>query len=230
VNIATIQGSIQTKGQTTFTVLLDQRKAPPLTTTNAVFGQPVNSISALLLTNTEDQLHQKALAVTADVKQVLASVTTPLSASWQLGADYRLTNVGPLPAYNDIPATPGTGNIYSYTLQAIGSNLYSSRDINVFSGTWLESPLFHGASVAYSNLSGFWTKWTLEPSLRWYTQRDSTDTKTDRYTAALRLTYAWKKQISLEGEYDVERAIIESPMQRERALQQFFYVGYRYSF
>jgi tetratricopeptide (TPR) repeat protein len=230
VNIATIQGSIQTKGQTTFTVLYDQRKAPPLATTNAVFGQPVNSISELLLTNTEDQLRQKALAVTADVKQVLASVTTPLSASWQFGADYRLTNVGPLPGYNDIPATPGTGNIYSYTLQAIGSNLYSSRDINVFSGTWLKSPQFHGESVAYSNLSGFWTKWTLEPSLRWYTQRDSTDTKTDRYTAALRLTYAWKKQFSLEGEYDVERAIIESPMQRESALQQFFYVGYRYSF
>jgi len=234
VNIATIQGSVQTKGQTTFTVLYDQRKAPPLSTTNAVFGQPVTSVDALLRTYTEDQLHQMALAITADVKQVLASVTTPVSASWQLGDDYRLTNVGPLPAYNDglidIPATPGTGNIYSYTLQAIGSNLYSTRDISVFSGTWLKSPMFHGESVSYSNLTGLGAKWTLEPSLRWYTQRDTTDTKSDRYTAVLRITYAWKEHISFEGEYDFERSITESPIQREVADHQFFYVGYRYTF
>lgn len=230
VNIATIQGSVQTKGQTTFTVLLDQRKAPPLSTTNAVFGQPVTSVRQLLLTNTEDELHLKALAITSDVKQVLASVTTPVSASWQLSADYRLTNVGPLPAYNDIPATPGTGNITSYTLQAIGSNVYSRRDINVFGGTWLKSPLFHGESVSYSNLTGLGAKWTLEPSLRWYTQRDTTETKSDRYTAVLRLTYAWKENISFDGEYDLERSITQTLVQREVALHRFFYLGYRYSF
>lgn len=230
VNIATVQGSIQTKGLTTFTILYDFRKAPPLSTTNAVFGQPVTSISALLKTNTEDQLRQQALAVTADVTQVLASVTTPVTASWQLGADYRLTNVGPLPAYNDIPATPGTGDIHGVTLQAIGSNLYSRRDINVFSTTFLTSPTFHGESVAYSNLTGIGEKWTLEPSLRFYTQSDTTDTKTNRYTAVLRLTYAIRQSISLEGEYDLERSIVDTPLQRDTATNQFFYVGYRVTF
>ena len=230
VNAATIQGTVVTKGQTTYTALFDQRKAPPLSTTNAVFGQPVTSIDALRRTFTEDQLHQMALAVTAEVKQVLVSVTTPVSTSWQLGADYRLTNVGPLPAYNDIPATPGTGNITSYSVQAIGSNLYSTRDINVFSVTWLESPTFHGESVAYSNLTGLGAKWTLEPSLRWYTQRDTTDTKSDRYTGGLRISYAWKDHLSLEGEYDIERGTTQTPTQRETALHQFFYLGYRYTF
>lgn len=230
VNIATIQGSIQTKGLTTFTVLYDLRKAPPLSTTNAVFGQPVTSVKELLLTNTEEQLHQKALAITSDVKQILASVTKPVSVSWQVSADYRLTNVGPLPAYNDIPATPGTGNISSYTLGTIGSNVYSRRDINVFSGTWLKSPLFHGESVSYSNLTGLGSKWTLEPSLRWYTQRDTTETKSDRYTAVLRLTYALRENISFDGEYDLEKSITETPVQREVALHRFFYIGYRYSF
>ncbi len=230
LNIATIQGSVQTKGQTTFTLLYDQRKAPPLSTTNAVFGQPVSSIEALLQTNTEEQLRQQALAVTADVKQVLASVTTPVSGSWQLGADYRLTNVGPLPAYNDIPATPGTGNIHGVTLQAIGSNLYSARDISVFSTTWLKSPTFHGESLSYSNLTGIGEKWTLEPSVRAYRQADTTETSTKRYTAALRVTYAWKQSISLEGEYDIERSYVDSPILSETATQQFFYAGYRVTF
>ena len=229
-NMVMIQGSTQTSGRTTFTVLLDQRKAPPLSTTNAVFGQPVTSVKVLLRTNTEEQLRQKALAITSDVKQVLASVTTPVSAAWQIGADYRLTNVGALPAYNDIPATPGTGNIYAYSLQAIGSNVYSRRDINVFSSTWLQSPLFRGESLSYSNLTGIGSKWSLEPSLRWYAQRDNTDTSANRYTAVLRLTYAWKENISFDGEYDVERSITVSPIQRESAVHQFFYLGYRYSF
>jgi tetratricopeptide (TPR) repeat protein len=229
-NMVMIQGSVQTSGRTNFTILLDQRKAPPLSTTNAVFGQPVTSVEALLRTNTEEQLRQKALAITSDVKQVLASVTTPVSAAWQICADYRLTNVGPLPAYNDIPATPGTGDIHAYSLQAIGSNVYSSRDINVFSGTWLQSPLFRGESLSYSNLTGIGPKWTLEPSLRWYTQRDDTDTKANRYTAVLRLTYALKANISLDGEYDVERSVTVTPVQQETAVHQFFYVGYRYSF
>ncbi len=230
LNMAMVQGSVQTSSGTTFTILLDQRKAPPLSTTNAVFGQPVTSVEALLRTNTEEQLRMKALAITSDVKQVLASVTTPVSAAWQLGADYRLTNVGPLPAYNDIPATPGTGNIFAYSVQAIGSNLYSSRDINVFSGTLLKSPLFRGESVSYSNLTGIGAQWSLEPSVRWYTQRDTFDVKSNRYTALLRLTYAWKANISFDGEYDVERSVTVSPVQRESAVHQFFYLGYRYSF
>lgn len=230
VNIATVQASVQTKGQTMFTLLADQRKAPPLSTTNAVFGQPVTSIKQLLATNTPDQLRERALAITSDVRQYLASVTTPVSASWQLGADYRLTNVGPLPAYNDIPATAGTGNISGYTLQAIGSNLYSSRDTSVLSATLLKSPQFRGEYVSYSNLTGLGARWTIEPSVRWYQQRDTTDTRTDRYTGVLRLTYVWKESLSLEGEYDLERSITQSPIQREAALHQFFYIGYRYSF
>jgi hypothetical protein len=108
--------------------------------------------------------------------------------------------------------------------------VYSSRDINVFSGTWLQSPLFRGESLSYSNLTGIGPKWTLEPSLRWYTQRDDTDTKANRYTAVLRLTYALKANISLDGEYDVERSVTVTPVQQETAVHQFFYVGYRYSF
>ena len=230
VNIATIQGSVQTKGQTTFTLLYDQRKAPPLATTNAVFGQPVTSIETLLQTYSEEQLRQQALAITADVKQVLASVTTPVNESWQLGADYRLTSVGPLPAFNEIPATPGTGNIHGITLQAIGSNLYSNRDINVFSTTWLKSETFHGESIYYSNLTGVGEKWTLEPSLRLYHQTDAADVNSTRYTATLRITYAWKQYISFEGEYDAERSYFESPLQKETATQQFFYAGYRVTF
>ena len=230
LNVATIQGSVLTSGQTTYTLLYDQRKAPPLSVTNAIFGQPVSSIEELLKTRTEAQLREQAVATTAQVKQVMASVTTPVNSRWQLGADYRLTNVGALPAYENIPESPSTGNIHGVTLQTIGSNLYSRRDINVFSFSWLKSPTYHGEYLSYSNLSGFGEKWTLEPSLRAYSQVDNMDSRSRRYTAVLRISYALKQSLSLEGEYDVEKSITQSALQNENALHEFFYLGYRYTF
>jgi tetratricopeptide (TPR) repeat protein len=236
VNIATVQGTVQTQGLTTFTLLLDQRKAPPLSTTNAIFGQPTTSISTLLQTYTQEQLRQQALTQTADVRQVLVSATTPVSKSWQIGADYRLTNVGALPGIIDpvtglvLPPTQGTGNIYGYTLQLIGNNLYSGRDISVASTTYLESPTYHGAYFSYNNLTGIGPNWTFEPSIRYYTQHDNMDTRIDRYTAVLKMSYMWGQNVSLEGEYDVEKTITENSFQREDAINQFFYVGYRVTF
>jgi hypothetical protein len=236
VNIATLQGSFQTQGLTTFTLLLDQRKAPSLATSNAVFGQTTTSISTLLQTYTAEQLRQQALAVTSDVRQVLASVTTPVSKKWQLGADYRLTNVGALPQVTDpitgvvLPATPGTGNIYGYTLQAIGSNLYSGRDISVFNTTYLTSPTYHGYYLAYNNLTGLGPNWTVEPAIRYYGQIDNMDTRINRYTGVFKLSYMWGQSVTLEGEYDYEKTITESSLQREDARNQFFYVGYRVTF
>lgn len=236
VNIATLQGTVQTQGLTNFTLLLDQRKAPSLATSNAVYGLSTTSVSKLLETYTQTQLRQQALGITSDVKQVLASVTTPVSKSWQVGADYRLTNVGALPGVTDpvtgivLPPTPGTGNIYGYTLQAIGSNLYSRRDINVLSATYIKSPTYHGSYASYNNLTGLGPNWTVEPAIRYYTQLDNMDTRIDRYTAVLKLSYMWGQHVSLEGEYDYEKTITQSLLQTEDARNQFFYVGYRLTF
>ena len=229
-NIASIQGSVQTKGQTNITLLYDQRKAPPLTITNAIIGQSVTTVRELLQTRTEEQLREQSLATTALVKQAQASITTPLSGAWQLGADYRLTNVGALPAYEDIPATPSTGNIHGGTVQVIGSNLYSQRDINVFSVSLLKGETYRGKYVSYSNLSGVGEKWTLEPALRFYTQVDNTDTQIERYTAVMRVNFAVGQKLSFEVEYDFEKSKTQTALQDETAVHEFFYLGYRYSF
>jgi hypothetical protein len=230
LNVVAIQGSVQTKGQTNYTLLYEERKAPPLAVTNAIFGQAVSTVEELLQTRTHEQLRAQAAATTAKVKQVMASVTTPINSAWQFSADYRLTNVGALPAYENIPATPSTGNIHGATIQTIGSNLYSARDINVFSISFLKGETYHGEYLSYGNLTGFGEKWTLEPALRAYFQVDNMETKTRRYTTVLRVSYALKQNLSFEAEYNVEQSNVQSVMQNDKALNEFFYLGYRYSF
>jgi len=230
LNVGMMQGTWQTTGGTLFTALYDRRKAPLLTTSNALLLQPGVSLSQALQSMSIDQLRQQALAVTADVTQALVSVTTPLTKTWQVGADYRITNVGALPATSTLPATPSTGNVYTYTVQAIGNNLYGKRDIHVFNLTYLEAQSYKGQYFSYNNLLAFGEKWQLEPSIRLYHQKDTADVTQRRITPGLRLTYRIRERIALEGEYDFEKTITTSPTQRDDTIHHFLYAGYRIDF
>lgn len=233
-NITMLQGTWQSEGRTTLNLLYDRRKAPLLSTTNAIFGQPTTSISTLLQSLTLEQVRQQALDVTATATQALIGFTTPVSQKWQIGADARLTNIGALPAVIidgiAIPAQPATGDIYSYGLQAIGSNLYSNRDTNVFSATYLDGPMQQGYQLAYNNLSLIAANWTVEPSLRYYTQKDTQQVVLTRWTPGLRITYRVHNNVALESEFNWEQSRTVGPASRDDTRRGFYYVGYRWNF
>jgi hypothetical protein len=227
-----LQGTWQTQNRTTLNLLFDRRKAPTLTTTNAIFGQGTTSIETLLRTLSPEQIRQQARDVTATATQALAGFTTPVAEKWQAGADARLTNIGALPSVvlNGIviPAQPATGNIYSYNLQAIGTNLYSGRDTSVYSLTYLTGPMQDGYLLSYNNLSAL-GDWTFEPSLRYYTQKDIQAVKLDRWTPGLRLSYRVRESLALESEFTWEKTRAIGPASRDDTSRGFFYVGYRWS-
>ncbi len=234
LNIVMLQGTFVTAGGTTLNALFDRRRAPTLSTTNAVLGQPTSSIRTLLETVSEEALRRQALDITAKATQALLGFTTPVHPKWQLGFDWRLTNVGALPATEvngiSIPAQPATGDIKSYVVQAIGSQLYSRSDINVFSATYLTSPNFRGQLFSYNNVSKLSERWTIEPSLRYYEQTDTFDVRLRRLTPGLRVTYRLGGSVYLESEYSQERSQTRSDVQEEDTVRHFGYVGYRVDF
>jgi len=231
-NVTMVQATWQTEKRTTLNLLYDRRRAPTLTTTNAIFGQGTTSLATLLQTLSPEQIRQQARDVTATATQALVGFTTPVAAKWQAGADARLTSVGALPSVlvNGIvvPAQPATGNIYSYNLQAIGTNLYSSRDTSVYSLTFLTGPTQDGYLLSYNNLSAL-GDWTFEPSLRYYTQKDIQAVKLDRWTPGLRLSYRVRESLALESEFTWEKTRTVGPASRDDTNRGFFYVGYRWN-
>jgi hypothetical protein len=128
-----------------------------------------------------------------------------------------------------IPAQPATGDIYSYGLQAIGTNLYSARDTSVFSLTYVTGPALDGYQLAYNNLSSL-GDWTLEPSLRYYTQEDTFGVTLERWTPGLRLSYRIHERLAIEGEFIWEKSTMIGPASREDVDRGFFYLGYRWNF
>ncbi len=229
VNAFSVQGSMQGAGQTTYTLLLDSRKAPSLQVTNALISSGAASLNALLQTQSMEEVLAAARATTAQARQILFSVSKPLGEKWQATGDIRFSDIGELPAVGNFEATPATGAQYGLSLQLTGSNLYSRRDINNFNLSLLSTPIFHGAQLAYNNLTGFAdSKITLEPSMRVYVQQDVQGSRMTRVTPGLRASYNLSKRTSVMGECMVEHSTNQGPTNQDTTNSVFFYFGVRH--
>ena len=250
LNIASLQGTWQTEAGTTVNALYDRRATPLLMLGNALFFQPTRldpsdpsvvlppatRLADLLGTSSVEALRLQVRNTTAYTVQALLGVTTPVTPQWQLGADIRLTNVGELQPVPEILPTgaPGTGNLWSMGFQAIGTNLYSARDTHVFGLTALNGPTYEGRLLSYNLSAQVAESWQLEPSLRYYTQSDTSGAKATRWTPGLRVTYRVFKQVSLESEFNTEFSRTVSgkttPRIDEKTQRSYYYLGGRYDF
>ena len=231
INALTLQGSFQGPYDTTVTLLLDDRKAPSLQLSDALISQPGTSLKTLLQTNSLATVQGYALATAAQARQAMVSLSRALSSQWQGSMDMRYSEVGALPAVGNFQAQPATGAQYNMSFQLTGSNLYSSRDINGFNLSFITSDTMNGTQLAFNNLTGFMgNKLSLEPSIRYYTQTDNTQTKISRISPGLRLSYKLSDHANLMAETVYETSQTDGPSNHETSESYFFYLGYRYDF
>jgi hypothetical protein len=230
-NAFTLQGSVQAPAQTTVTLFIDYRKAPPLQLTNALITTGQSSLQDYLAGHSLEEARAAAMGITAKAQQAMLSVSRPISERWQLGVDLRYSQIGSVPALGNFEATQATGAQVGVSGQLNGSNLYSKRDLSNFGLYMLHSPLFKGAQLSYNNLTGLRDNdLTLEPSIRYYAQKSNDGIKLSRITPGMRLTYHLSRRASVLGEGIVEFSSTEGPLGHDSTNSVFFNVGYRYEF
>ena len=231
LNALTLQGSFQGPYDTTVSMLVDQRKAPSLQLSDALISLGGTSLKTLLQTRSLGELQGAALATAAKAQQAMVSFSRALSPKWQGSMDFRYSDVGALPAVGNFQAQPATGAQYNVSFQLTGSNLYSDRDINGFSLSQISSDTTNGTQLAYNNLTGFMgTRMSLEPSIRYYTQTDNTQTKISRISPGLRVSYKLSDRASVMAEGIYETSQSDGLTNHETSESYFFYFGYRYDF
>jgi tetratricopeptide (TPR) repeat protein len=239
-NIASVQGTWTSEGNTVVNLLYDRRATPMLMLGNALFF-PADPHSAVLPRRlqdllaaglTLDQLRQQVAATTAYATQGLVGVTTPLDEHWQLGTDLRLTSVGAIaPVPGILPeGIPATGEIWTASLQAIGTNLYSERDTHIFNLTAVKGPGYDGWLASYNLMTIVAERWQLEPSLRWYRQDGPGGVRTSRWAPGLRLSWRGGPKWVLEGDVNVEGSRTRSAQQNENSTRLYYSLGYRLDF
>ncbi len=228
LNVAMVQGTWQFPTQTTLNFIADYRRTPTLQLSNALVTNPTSSISALVQTLGLAGTRELAKAVTPISKVYLLGVTQQLSPKWQIGFDTRVSSLDGTPAVQSLPATPGTGNVYTYTLQAIGNGLTKYQDILVVNGSALRGGQFDAWLVGLDYRFVVMQNLTLEPLLKYYRQNDTQGLHLTRTSPGFRLSWRIRERFSLEAEFDLERTQSTGPLVDDNVTRRFFYLGWRW--
>lgn len=253
LNIATFQSTWLSSPSTTWNALLDHRLAPTLMTSNALFGAPSGStIQSLLTTMTEAQLRDQAIANTPTFDTYMLGVSHNLNTTWQVGGDVKRFNLSAPPSSPTITTILGAGATMAYTLQTIANGLFRQRDLSVLSLSHLDGETYTGESLAITHRMLFQDRWTLDLALSYYLQQGSPlqsivgidthsiQTDSNRITPMVRIGYRWRKNMTFETEFGIEKSTnhVEdtnitaggTAVTDQDTSHQFFMLGYRWDF
>ena len=230
VNIASLQGTWQFPQGTVLNFLADYRRTPTLQLANVVLATGTNDISGLINTFGESAVRAEAKAFTPISKVFLIGLTQPFATKWQFGFDFRISSLSGTPATPTLPAIPGTGNIYTYTAQLIGTSLTRFQDILVLNGTVLRGSMLDGVQAGIDYRFTPWGPLSLEPWLKYYQQTDNQGIKLSAWTPGIRIVYQLLDHFSLEGEYDLQRTRQVGGDTDSLVYRHFFYIGWRWDF
>ncbi len=251
LNVAMLNGTWVTS-DTTYTLMLDHRRTPYLQTTNALFGTPNASLSLINSAN-ESLLRDQAKTVTATSDLFMVGALHSVTENWQLGGDIRLNRISGTSASNcliilpgtnalfinpnaqtdslcSLQALPGTGNIWTFTGQAIGSKIPFDNNTLVMNASYIDNQAYKGQSVSLNSLTRFSPQLQANLFLIFYHQTSSHDVELYRITPTLRMDYRLFNNWTIEGSGGIERTVTTSPTQKDWTMREFFFVGLRWDF
>ena len=241
VNIALLQANWTAFNDINFNALLDHRKSPILYGETGVRTLPgATSVGDLRNVFSKNQIYDNINAITANTDTALFGATKQVSLHWQIGGDARVSRTGATSAALDsfgvplvtVPATPASGNSYTYSAQAIGTDTLFRDDTSVISTSYIDDPTFQGQTFGITNLATFRTKFKVDTSFNFFHSRTNAAVRTVKITPAIRLAYQWRENTVFETELGVEKTLINDPgaVTHERDLREFMFIGYRWDY
>jgi tetratricopeptide (TPR) repeat protein len=230
VNIGMVQGTWQFPTLTTINALFDYRRTPTLQLTNALIAYPNMSLSTLIQQQGVDAVRDQAKELTPITKQALLGVTQQVSAQWQLGLDVRWSSLSGIPPFQGLPAAPATGNVWTYTGQAIGSGLANLQDILVVNAGVLNGSQLRAQNAGVDYRFVPLPSLTLEPLFGWYHQTDNQGQRLTRLSPGLRASYRLAPRFAIEGQFALERTTTVGNLIDDTIQRYFYYIGWRWDF
>lgn len=258
LNVATVQANYLAETGTSYFSQIDVRRGPTLQMSNLSFADPsLGSISDLVDRLGSKEAIRRIKVATPKTKLFLAGFTHPVTQKWQVGADFRLSNIsgftsqfGDLLLQQTDPPTPDTkfrksGNSYIYTAQTTGTSVVRENDTLTLSTSIVrgktpvvESPAptveqssrFSGYALSATHSWPISDRWRLDSAFNWYSQKDNVETKLRRLAPTLRVSYRVRDSVTLEAQAGTELSRNDSATVSDRSKRHFFYVGYRWDF
>ncbi len=229
LNNARLVTNYQIDNQWILNLSLDFRNSPLLTTTNAVQGQPVNTIDELQNIFTEQQIYD------------LAEDRTSKSQNLFFGASYQIDSIHQLYmsfSYSTIEETVASGNVAA--TEAI-DDISISADYSVRGYLFDED--FSTVGIRLSDTSSAQTLSVsmrsrfpgpgdirYDPKIRLdFRTNNNTDVDQVVLSPSIRMTYQFNKQINFEASLGIEYSHFDQSESEDQTIYAIF-VGYLYQF
>ena len=243
LNMLTLQGTLHQESGTDYNFLLDRRKSPILSIRNAVTGTTATVDTLLQNGWTQDDLLMLAKSRTAISNLAMFGVTRRIQEKWQVGSDITVSNTSGMEASGTlipdgttglegyVPATASSGNAWTISGRASGSDVISMRDISMFSLSYSTSPFVKGKSLLLFYRSFMSELWTLDSSLRMYWQTDNSGGKVSTITPVLKVGYQIRNSLMLEAEGGVDRTrVTPAGLPSSNTIRKYSSFGFRLDF
>jgi hypothetical protein len=238
VNIAMLQGNWVAFNGYNFNFLLDHRKSPILYAETAIQGKVgARSVDDLKATLSNRDIYNYVEGLVPDSDMAMLGITKQVTERWQLGGDIRYNRTYATSGYSApggdvVSSQPGSGHIFTYTAQAIGTNTLFNGDTSVIMTSYVNDPNYNGQNLSFSNSVTLRDKWRLDSSLHYYHERRNTDARTWKVTPTIRLNYRWRDNMSFETEMSIDRTHVDDPVAATKTdtWRETLFAGYRWDF
>lgn len=230
LNSVVLMGNLQLPGRWMASFNLDHRRAPVLTTRNALIGQPVATLDELLGLFSSAEIERLAADRTPLSDIMSLSLSRPLSERFQLTLDAFATRIAETPTSGGVAATPELPLETTIQAQLIGASLWRSSDLFVLSARWQDGEVQQVASVGLATRLPLGSAWRIGPRLRVDRRESTIDAAVETlYVPALRIDYqrgaTW---FEFEGGAELGTRVI--PAEDEKSTRYYFSLGYRINF
>jgi tetratricopeptide (TPR) repeat protein len=201
LNTAQVIGSTTLPFELRADASLSYRTTPILTTSNALIGQPFDSMDDLLDVFSESEVKDFARDRTADGVTFTASMTRDLSERFQLNGDFAVSTLSDTDTSGGVDEIPETGAEFFYGTQLIGSDLFGSGDVSVAGLRYTDGDDRNVLSLDLNTRFPVRTAWRLNPRLVFdYEPGGDSDDRDLRVRPRLRIEYRWWKRHRFEVE------------------------------
>ncbi len=230
LNILMLTGNSRLPTGTNINFSLDYRKSPSLSTSNAIIGQGVESLSELLKKMDEDEIRKLAQDRTSTSAYALFGVSHPVTNWLQIATDITVSKIGATKTSGGVEGMPDTGYEYLYNLQFTTSNIIKEGDVTTLVLRYSDANTYKTSSVIAKTRYPVSHKFRINPGIR-VDLRESKTRDEDRLKIkpTLRMDYKINKILWLELDSGMEWDKNQSEP-NDKTTSYFVSIGYRVNF
>jgi len=231
LNSAMVLGTLQWGDRWTFTGTLDHRRAPYLTTRNALIGQPFLTLGELIDTVGAQTAEQWAQDRTGQSDTISLGVSRPWGERLQWNVDFTASQFGELKPSGGVEGIPGTGLDKALSAQLLANSLFTEGDSSIVGLRVSKGDLMTGESLYLSSRFPVWNGLRAGPRLRLDHRTFETDGG-DQYQISPSLRLDWRgRSTTVEFEAGGEWANRKAPLTGQSKDRRWWVsLGYRLDF